>query len=100
MHLPSIKNNIKPARTIGRNKYVKPKFIPRKPIILSREVRNNPFLEPRPIPVSDLKKGLINLMNKGVVNRDVDISVAFEWGDAPFQSKGAIIHKHDEVIIH
>ena len=34
-------------------------------------------------------------MNKGIINKDVDISVAFEWGEAPFQSKGAIIHSYD-----
>ena len=99
VHLPAIKDNTK-SRTVGRNKYVRPRFASKKPTILPKEVRNNPFLDPRPVPVSDLKKGLINLMNKGVINRDVDISVAFEWGEAPLKSRGAMLHSHDEVVIH
>lgn len=74
------KKGAKAGRSIGKYKYTRPKFQGKKPYILPKEVRNNPFTEPRPVPVSELKHGLLNLMNKGIINKDVDISVAFEWG--------------------
>ena len=44
--------------------------------------------DPPPITEDDINKGMINLLNKGIIPRDVDLTPAFEKGAAPVICKG------------
>lgn len=44
--------------------------------------------DPPPITEDDINKGMINLLNKGIIPRDVDLTPAFEKGAAPVMCKG------------
>jgi hypothetical protein len=44
--------------------------------------------EPPPITEDDINKGMINLLNKGIIPRDVDLTPAFEKGAAPVLCRG------------
>ncbi len=44
--------------------------------------------EPPPITEDDINKGMINLLNRGVVPKDVDLTPAFEKGAAPVMCRG------------
>jgi len=44
--------------------------------------------DPPPITEDDINKGMINLLNKGIVPRDVDLTPAFEKGAPPVMCKG------------
>ena len=39
--------------------------------------------DPPPISDNDIGKGMINLVNRGVVPKDIDLTPAFERGAAP-----------------
>lgn len=79
-------------RAVGTQKFKKPKKIERKPDILPRHIRDNPFAEPLPVSINDISKGVINLMNKGIIAKDVDISTAFDRGQPPMRMRTAILH--------
>lgn len=51
--------------------------------------------DPPPISEDDINRGMINLLNKGIVPKDVDLTPAFERGAAPLQLKPAKIHLLD-----
>lgn len=55
--------------------------------ILTKEQRNDPFADPPPITDSDLQDGMINLLNRGIIPRDVDLTPAFNRGANPFNSQ-------------
>jgi len=57
--------------------------------VLPHDIRNNPFAEAMPITENDIQQAIYNLMNKGIVPKDVDISPAFERGIPPFYNKQA-----------
>lgn len=44
--------------------------------------------DPPPITEDDINKGMINLLNKGIIPRDVDLTPAFEKGAAPVNCRG------------
>ena len=44
--------------------------------------------DPPPITEDDINKGMINLLNKGIIPRDVDLTPAFEKGAAPVLCRG------------
>jgi len=44
--------------------------------------------EPPPISEDDINKGMISLLNKGIIPRDVDLTPAFEKGAPPVTCKG------------
>lgn len=79
-------------RAVGTQKFKKPKKFERKPDILPKHIRDNPFAEPLPVSINDISKGVINLMNKGVIGKDVDISTAFDRGQPPMRMRMAILH--------
>ena len=47
------------------------------------EFRKNPFAELLAITENEITHGLYNLINKGIVPRDVDVMPAFERGVPP-----------------
>lgn len=44
--------------------------------------------DPPPITEDDINKGMINLLNKGIIPKDVDLTPAFEKGAPPVMCKG------------
>ena len=44
--------------------------------------------DPPPITEDDINKGMISLLNKGIIPRDVDLTPAFEKGAPPVMCKG------------
>ena len=45
--------------------------------------RKDPSMDPQPISEKDIGQGMMNLVNRGVIPRDVDLGPAFERGIAP-----------------
>ena len=44
--------------------------------------------DPPPITEDDINKGMINLLNRGIIPKDVDLTPAFEKGAAPIMCRG------------
>lgn len=44
--------------------------------------------DPPPISEDDINKGMISLLNKGIIPKDVDLTPAFEKGAPPVMCKG------------
>lgn len=53
--------------------------------ILPKNFRDDPFADPPPITENDIQDGMFSLLNRGIIPRDVDLTPAFERGNAPFQ---------------
>lgn len=51
--------------------------------ILPKNFRDDPFADPPPITENDIQDGMFSLLNRGVIPKDVDLTPAFERGDAP-----------------
>jgi IQ domain-containing protein H len=66
-------------------------FMPKR--ILPKAFRDDPFAEPPPIDQSDINEGMFNLINRGIIPRDVDVSPAFERGDP------ALKHQQSSIFI-
>mmetsp|Transcript_13056 Transcript_13056/g.20272 ORF Transcript_13056/g.20272 Transcript_13056/m.20272 type:complete len:179 (-) Transcript_13056:761-1297(-) len=69
-----------------------------------REVRHKQFLEeqedlqnPPPISEEDINSGMMSLLNKGIIPRDVDLTPAFEKGAPPVQFKSMRFHDKAEM---
>lgn len=52
--------------------------------ILPKNFRDDPFADPPPITENDIADGMYSLLNRGIIPKDVDLSPAFERGNAPF----------------
>ena len=52
---------------------------------------------PPPISEEDINKGMISLLNKGIIPKDVDLTPAFEKGAPPVQFKGMRFHDKAEM---
>ena len=59
--------------------------------ILPKNFRNDPFADPPPISENDIADGMFSLLNRGIIPRDVDLTPAFERGNAPFINKIALV---------
>jgi hypothetical protein len=59
--------------------------------ILPKNFRDDPFADPPPITEDDIADGMMSLLNRGIIPRDVDLSPAFERGNAPFMFQRAKI---------
>lgn len=44
--------------------------------------------DPPPITEDDINKGMISLLNKGIIPKDVDLTPAFEKGAPPVACRG------------
>ena len=60
--------------------------------ILPKQFRDDPFADPPPITENDIADGMLSLLNRGIIPRDVDLSPAFERNSAPFAFNRAPIH--------
>ena len=60
--------------------------------ILPKNFRDDPFADPPPITENDIDDGMLSLLNRGIIPRDVDLSPAFERNTAPFSFTKAPIH--------
>jgi hypothetical protein len=61
---------------------------------LPKNFRDDPFADPPPITENDIQDGMFSLLNRGIIPRDVDLSPAFERGNAPFAFlKASIVAK-------
>jgi hypothetical protein len=52
--------------------------------------------DPPPITEDDIDKGMITLLNKGIVPKDVDLTPAFEKGSAPVTVKTMKFHEKSD----
>jgi hypothetical protein len=57
--------------------------------ILPKNFRDDPFADPPPITETDIKDGMFSLLNRGIIPRDVDLTPAFERGQAPLNFTSA-----------
>jgi len=55
--------------------------------------------EPPPISEEDINKGMISLLNRGVIPRDVDLTPAFEKGAPPVACKGVRFYDKREATV-
>ena len=51
---------------------------------------------PPPISEEDINKGMISLLNRGIIPKDVDLTPAFEKGAPPVQFKSMKFHEKQE----
>ena len=51
---------------------------------------------PPPISEDDINKGMMTLLNKGVIPKDIDLTPAFEKGAPPVQFRGMRFHEKEE----
>jgi hypothetical protein len=73
-----------------------------------RDLKHRMYLEeqedlqnPPPISEEDINKGMISLLNRGIIPKDVDLTPAFEKGAPPVQFKTMRFHdKADMYIRH
>lgn len=63
--------------------------------IMQRAIDENFIPDPPPISDEDINRGMINLINKGIIPKDVDITPAFERGAPPLSLRPAAIHYGD-----
>ena len=49
--------------------------------------------DPPPITEDDIDRGMITLLNKGIIPKDVDLTPAFEKGAAPVTVKSMKFHE-------
>ena len=59
--------------------------------ILTKAQRCDPFAPPPPITDHDLAQGMMNLVNRGIIPKDVDLTPAFARGVPAFVNKPAAI---------
>jgi hypothetical protein len=57
--------------------------------ILNKAQRHDPFAEPPPITENDIGQGMMNLVVRGIIPKDVDLTPAFVRGAPPFAFKQA-----------
>jgi hypothetical protein len=65
------------GRSMGKQSFIRPKFAKRRPDIMPKEARLNPFHERNAIKAYELEKGLLSLLEKGKIGKDVNIITAF-----------------------
>lgn len=61
--------------------------------ILPKRIRDDPLADGPKITEDDLSDGMLNLLNRGIIPKGVDVTPAFERGKAPFEFAGAKIHQ-------
>ncbi len=59
--------------------------------ILPKAFRDDPFADPPPITENDIRDGMYSLLNRGVIPKDVDLTPAFDRGNAPLNANKATI---------
>jgi hypothetical protein len=67
--------------------------------ILPKKYRDDPFAEPPPITGEDISEGMISLLNRGIIPRDVDLTPAFERGAPPFTLRKVKLYNKREKLL-
>ena len=57
------------------------------------------FEDPPPINEDDINKGMLSLLNKGFIPKDVDLTPAFNKGAPPVNIRGARFYDKKEATI-
>ena len=57
------------------------------------------LLNPPPISEEDINKGMMGLLNRGIIPKDVDLTPAFEKGAPPVQFKGMKFYDKNEMFV-
>jgi hypothetical protein len=65
--------------------------------ILPKKFRDDPFADAPAIHQSDLNSGMFNLVNRGLIPRDVDVSPAFDRGSPALVHNQSRIHIPDKI---
>jgi len=77
-------------RNVGKATYSRPKiFRLAQPSILPKQYRDNPLADPPPITEKDIQRGLLDLISKGFIPKDVDLTPAFERGVPAYSVRAA-----------
>lgn len=79
----------------GKRSLVKKNRRTTKHAMMTRAYDENFIPDPPPISDEDINRGMFNLINKGVIPKDVDITPAFERGAPPLSLQPARIHYGD-----
>lgn len=61
--------------------------------ILPKQIRDDPQADGPKITEDDLSDGMLNLLNRGIIPKGVDVTPAFERGQPPFEFTAAKIHE-------
>ena len=83
---------------MGNKRFLKPKFAKRHVELLPRDIRLDPFADKNVIKAADLHRGLINLVDRGWIGKDVDVITAFEKGGQVLHARQAVFHDGEERI--
>ena len=59
--------------------------------ILTKQQRYDPFSDPPPITDNDLTQGMMNLVNRGMIPKDVDLTPAFARGVPSFSFRSSTL---------
>jgi len=98
--LPDINKGKKYARQIGgpqNNLNSKPMMKTSKPKrILPKRIRDDPLADGPKITEDDLADGMMSLLTRGIIPKNVDVTPAFERGKPPFEFNAAKIHDKSE----
>ena len=79
----------------GKRSLIKKNKKSSKQTFMKRGFDENFIPDPPPISDEDINRGMINLINKGIIPKDVDITPAFERGAPPLSLQPARIHYGD-----
>ena len=55
--------------------------------------------DPPPITEDDINKGMMGLLNKGIIPKDVDLTPAFEKGAPPVTCKAVKFYDKEEKVV-
>jgi hypothetical protein len=78
------------VRNVGKTTYSRPKIVRlAQPSILPKQYRDNPLADPPPITEKDIQRGLLDLISKGFIPKDVDLTPAFERGVPAYSVRAA-----------
>lgn len=64
--------------------------------ILTKEQRHDPFADPPPITDHDLSQGMMSLVNRGMIPKNVDLTPAFSRGVPVLVNKAAQVYEKSQ----
>ncbi|KAK3248759.1 hypothetical protein CYMTET_41786 [Cymbomonas tetramitiformis] len=91
------------ARSCGKHGGAENK--PQKPVsaitikagtIIPKHIREDPYADPPPLVPEDMKHGVLNLINRGLLPNHIDMTSTLAYGGAPLAAGGAELHSPRE----
>ena len=67
--------------------------------VLTKDQRHDPFADPPPITDYDLAQGMMNLVNRGMIPKNVDLTPAFSRGVPILVNKAAQMYEKSQQYI-